>query len=405
MKKVVFRLIIPLGIIALALVLCQGLAKLKPQAERKTPPPKVPIVEVYEIQASRSAAVIKSTGTVEAARQVTVGPQVGGRVTMVAENLQPGGRFEKGDLIARIDGSQYAIAVRQQKSVLKAAELALKVEEGRQQIAEDEWKIIGDGRPRKEAELALRQPQLDSAKWNVKGAKSALDRARLDLGRTGIRAPFDAVVLERSVDVGQVLNAGSPVATLVGTDALWVRMAVPVARLEEVDIPGVNAQEGSPATVVQRLGEGSVIKKTGRVIRLVSRIDAQTRTAQVLIEIQKPFETTAESRIPLLPGAYVDVELAGKSEERVFELPRTALFDGGRSWVVDKDSKLVSRAVTVRWGDERRVFVTSKELQPGDRVMTTPLSLPMKGLKVQVGVPEANKPQEPPKQKLGEATP
>src|SRR5690606_18073524 len=114
---------------------------------------------------------------------------------------------------------------REQQSQVRKAESDLKLEHGRQEIAKQEWELIGDGRPASEADLPLRKPQLDSAKWNLDAAESSLKRARLNLSRTSIRAPMDAVVVSEQVERGQVVAPGFQIGSLMGVEQFWCASA------------------------------------------------------------------------------------------------------------------------------------------------------------------------------------
>ena len=97
--------------------------------------------------------------------------------------------------------------------------------------------------------------------------------------------------------------------------------------------------------------------------------------------VQDPFST--EYAIPLLPGAYVSVEISGREAGAVFVVPRVAVYDGNTVWLVDDESTLRRRTVTVRWGTPGEVYIDSG-LQDGERLVHSPLSNPIDGLRVTV---------------------
>lgn len=385
--KIVTRVVLPLAILGGAAVVARALFLVGPTAERKKPAPRVAAVEVVEVQPRDATASVRANGAVEAALRVDVVPQITGKVSWVSPSLVPGGRFDKGDTLLRIEAGDYALQVRQQRSAVDRARLDLKIEKGRGRIAEKEWALIGEGADEQEKELGLRKPHLDSAKSAVRSAKASLSRAKMDLGRTTLRAPFNATVVAEQVDVGQVVGPSSLLATLVGVDRLWVRVSVPMEQLADIHVPGVNAEEGSPAVVVNELGQERY-EWSGRVERLVSQLETETRTAQVIVAVDNPFDAP-DGGLPLLPGSYVTVEIEGKVKKDVFVVPRTALHEGQRIWVVGKDSMLRRRPVVVTWSSPEEVFVTG--LRPGDRVVTSPMSLPIDGMKVKIHTPEEKK--------------
>lgn len=389
MKKVILRFLLPAGITAAGLAVAVVLVVAAPSAERSEPSPTVARVEVVEAQPIVAPALIDATGVVSAAREVPITPEVNGKVVALADELIPGGRFTQGQILARIDRRDYELAVDQERSRVRQAELELELEQGRGAIAEREWALLGDGRDPDEARLALRKPQLDTAERNLEAARSGLERAELNLERTVLRAPFNAMVLSEDVEVGQLVGPTAPIARLVGTDEVWVQVSVPVERLPVLSIPGYGeAEQGSPATVVLDLG-GDEVTRRGEVIQLLGELDPETRTAQVLVSIDDPLRGGA---LPLLPGAFVHVTLEGAALSGVIEVPRQAVVDGDAVWIADADDRLARREVAIGWRTDEALYVTDG-LSRGDRIVTTPLSLPVEGMALAVqsqGTPVAD---------------
>ena len=123
-----------------------------------------------------------------------------------------GGLLKKGMNILQIDPLDYEIALAQKKSAVTDAEYALKLELGHQVVAKREWELLNGSQlgPDMEAELALRKPHLEKVRAALEAAEADLRTARLDLDRTRIVAPFNAMVRSKSVDIGsQVDTAGA----------------------------------------------------------------------------------------------------------------------------------------------------------------------------------------------------
>lgn len=361
-------------------VLCAGvLIASRPSAVRELPPASVAAVQVAPLVARALPASITATGAVTPARQVRLTAEVSGRIVEQSPNLIPGGRFRKGEVLARIDARDYRVAVAQQERAVQQAELDLELERNRGTVAEREWTLLGDAQ-RTDTSLALRKPQLRTAERALEAARAGLDQAKHNVERATLVAPFDAVVIEEAVDVGQVVGPATPVATLVGTGELWVQVSVPVEKLVGIDVPGYGADEGSPARVSQALGLGQSVTRDGRVKQLMGQLDPQTRTAQLLVEVRDPY---GQDGLPLLPGAWVEVGIQGRELADTWEVPRTALEEGAYVWVVDPENALRRRTVTIGWRTSETVIVT-QGFEDGDRLVTSPLTLPMDGAPVRV---------------------
>lgn len=380
MNNVVKRVLLPLGILVAAAASAGALVMSRPQAERTVPETQTPRVEVVEVQPEDIVAQIEATGVVQPAQQITLTPQVSGRVVWQSDTLLPGAKVEKGDVLARVDPTEYALLVEQAKSSVRTAEVELELERGRQRVAAKEWALLGEGRAADEAPLALRKPQLMAAEQALAAARSSLQQAELNLQRTYLVAPFNAVILDENIDQGQVVSPSTPVATLVGTDEVWVKVSLPVSQLPAIALPTEDTP-GSPARVEQRLGAGASVVRNGSIVQLMAQLDPQTRTAQVLVAVPNPMDTS-NGQLPLLPGAYVDVSIDGRILHDVMSVPRVALDGGEKVWVVEREGSLASRRVTIGWREAEDVIITDG-LEPGSRVVISPLALPIEGMRVE----------------------
>jgi len=215
-------------------------------------------------------------------------------------------------------------------------------------------------------------------------AQSTLEQARLQRERTVIRAPFNALVTEELVDVGQVVAGASRIATLVDSDIFWVRVELPVDRIESIEIPGLRgATQGSPVIIDQQTTPGHIVERGGRVVRLLSDLDPKGKMARLLVEVDNPLGSGKSDGegMPLLLGSYVAVKIRGPRVDGVITLPRRALRESGQVWVLDSDSKLQIRRVAVIWARDEDVFVRG-ELHDGEQVITSRIAAPVAGMRL-----------------------
>ena len=371
-SKALVPLLVVLAGFAVAVVLVMS----APETEAFVPERAVTTVRTQIVESEAFQAVVSASGVTSPAREVTVIPEVTGRLVSVSEALVPGGRVKAGDVLAVIDARDYELAVEQERGQVRSAELELELEAARQETAREEWAILGDGG--EPSPLVLRESQRAAAEMNLTSARSALARAELELERTIIRAPFNASVVEESVDAGQVVGQQTTIATLVGTDQLRVTLSVRLEDLALIELPE-GPGGGSQVTIRQRLRTGEQVERAGRVVGLVDRLDPQTRRAELLVLIDDPLDTS--SGLPLLPGASVDGEIRGRTAEGVVRVPRAVVYDGNAVWVVSPDSTLEKRVLVSVWGDDASLYVR-EGLSVGDALVTSRLSTPVAGTKV-----------------------
>ncbi|MEM0925214.1 MAG: HlyD family efflux transporter periplasmic adaptor subunit, partial [Planctomycetota bacterium] len=175
------------------------------------------LVTTTQVTRGSYAPILSVLGTVQPARDITLSPRLSGQVTSIAERFIPGGMVRENEVLLQIDPADYENALSIRKSELEQAQASLKIEEGRQSLAQKELKLLENTIDDTNRELVLRAPQLASIQAEVSAARAAVQRAQLELDRTKIFAPFDAQILTRSVNVGSQVSQGDNLARLVGT--------------------------------------------------------------------------------------------------------------------------------------------------------------------------------------------
>jgi RND family efflux transporter MFP subunit len=366
--QTLLRILLPIAILAGGGVAAKAIMARAPKVERQKTVAPPPLVELLRLEKGPAVANVQAAGVARAANEVTLIPEVGGRVTFVSDALVPGGRVKKGALLVRIDAREYQLALEQQKGALRSAELEVELEQQRGRLAEYEWKVLGSDEAA--PPTVSRESQQAAAQENVQSTKSSVARAQLNLARTGLTAPFDATVVSESVDVGQVVSPGTQMAHLIGTEQLRVVVSVAVEELDLISVPGSSGEQGPEAKVVHELSQGRKIERLGRVTRLIERLDDRTRRAQLIVTVDDPLNP--EKGLPLMPGAPVEVSIQGRSFEGVFKIPREAVQDGNVVWIAN-DLTLSRRELTIAWGDEEWVYATAG-VEPGDSLVLTRLS-------------------------------
>lgn len=346
--------------------------------ERQEPEPTVLTVDTVTVELKPSTVVVQGSGSVRAARILPLSAQVSGVITECAPQLEPGGRFQAGAVLARIDARDYTLAVAQEAARVQQAELDFRLAQERQTAAQREWELLGNTGDA--PELASRKPQLEAAQLALESAKAGQERAELNLSRTVLRTPFAAMVQSEDLEEGQLVGPGQPVMTLIGTDEFWVRVSVPAARLDDIVLPDQAQDTQSLATVRYRPAPDKVIERDAIVKRLEATLDAQARTASLLISISDPLKTEG---MPILPGAYVDVDIQGQQRENIARLPDSALINGNTVLIATAENTLEERPVELGWRHGSDVFITAG-LSNGEKVITTPISFPIVGTPLNV---------------------
>ncbi|MBA2663304.1 MAG: efflux RND transporter periplasmic adaptor subunit [Bradymonadaceae bacterium] len=380
LKKIVLQAVLPLIIIAAALATAVTLVQSRPEPQRAAPGSEGILVQTATAARSMHRMDVAVRGAVTASRQVSLQSQLAGRVVWMHPELQIGGFVKEGEVLLRIEARDYEIAAEESKTVVDQARAQLAIEEGQQVIAQREWALFAND-SRSGADdpgLALRKPQLKMAESSVKAAEARQKRTQLDLSRTVVRAPFNGFVQAIAVELGQLVNNQSQMATLVGTDTVWVSASVPIERLAAIEIPG------SQAIIRQDTGSHTV-ERPGKVVRLLGDLDPVGRMARVLIEVEDPFdlkkEASAKAKLPLLVRAFVEVAIEGSESRELIEIPRRNVHNGDTVYVVESDGTLGLRPVAIVWRTSDSVLI-EEGLSAGERYVTSSIAAPMQGMKL-----------------------
>ncbi len=379
------KYIITFVIFMLAIGAAVGLYQTSPKTKKTRPARPVPLVQTTEMRPGIEDVFIEAFGTVIPSRQVTLQSEVEGRIVSQNPELIPGGLIKRDDMVIRIDPVDYELTVIEYKAALEEAVFELDLEEGKQVIAEREWKLLENEISSTDAgkSLALREPHLRLVKAKVDKAKSKLATAELALQRTSIKSPFNAVVIEEFVDEGQLVSTQTPLATLAGTDQYRVQVSIPVSVLHRISFSSETGQANSPAQIISEQGNGSPVVRHGQVLKIMGDLDSEGRMARLLIAIDDPLNLKNPKQIKemILLGSYVKVLINAGTFDNIYSVPRQALREGDVIWIKDNDSKLQIRKVKIVWRRKDNVLVNA-DLKPGDTLILSRLQSPLPGMTV-----------------------
>ncbi|MGD2121693.1 MAG: efflux RND transporter periplasmic adaptor subunit [Gemmatimonadota bacterium] len=385
-------------------ILMLGSRKAPPRA---APTIRAPSVVTAGIQGLEGPLKVRGSGTVRPKAEIDLAPQVGGRVSYVSPSLVSGGRVAKGELLVRLEDSDYANAVLQARaqvaqdsvSILQALEEARIAEAEYRQFLQRQRRMAPPasalGAEPEEllpaSPLTLREPQVQAAEASLARSEAQLADAELALSRIDLRSPFDGVVRSESVDVGAYANPGQSLARLLSTEEVEVK--IPLSDDDASLLPGIwesgtSAGPGLPAVVLVDFGQ-SRYRWNGYVHRVEAALDEETRTIDVVVRVSNPFQggealdersNEGNETPPLLIGQFVDVEMDGRVGDYLV-VPRTAVRPGNEVWVVD-DGTIRIVPVQVLQLSEGQAFVAGA-LEAGQRVVVEGIDLATEGMTVQ----------------------
>lgn len=353
----------------------------EPVAQRETATKRNPmLVETFTVTRQNHRPSINVLGRVEPAREVMLRPRITGEVIRIAENFEPGGMVKAGTSLVELDSADFEIALAVRKSELQQAEADLAIEKGRQQVARQEFALTGQELESSQRALVLREPQLKTVLARLKATEAAVAQAQLDLDRTSIKAPFDAQVIERMVNLGSQVEQGDVMAHLIGVEEYWVIAMVPLSQLKWIQFPAEGV-EPSHATIRKRGIWEDGQERHGRVQRFIGTLDQQTRLARILISVDDPLGLDGYGDAPaLVLDAIVQTVIEGRLMENVVRLDRDYLRQNDTVWVMQNEQLSIRKAEVI-FRDAQYAYIRSG-LEDGDAVVKTSLSRVREGARL-----------------------
>ena len=334
-------------------------------------------VEVAQAERTQLAENVSLVGSLRAKEQVDVAPKVGGRLVELRVDL--GDTVRAGQLIARLEDGELQQQVRHAEAALQVSQAGVaqreaelenqKLETERHQSLERDGIISSQQAAQVQTQVRVAEAQVQLARAQTVQAEAFLEELRIRLSQTQVFSPIAGVVGRRYVDQGALLGANDAIVLVINL----VRM-VTVVNVPEREL--VKVQVNDAATVaVDALGGEEMM---GRVVRISPLLDAQTRTAEVEIEI-----ANTESRLKAEMFARVDLNLT-LQREAVF-VPRQALvYRGGEPGVFVVDSEVARfQSVLIGVADADRIEAV-EGIDPGQLVVTRGANLLQNGDRIQV---------------------
>ncbi len=375
--KIIFHSVITIVIIASGIAGFKVLSSSRPALARQQVEVSLPMVRTIGTLAGDVKMTLTGQGTVHPVSEIQLIPEVGGRITDVSPSLINGGTFKAGERLLKIESTDYEIAVTLAEAGVKEAQSQYELARQGAEAAKGEWRQLHPGT--EPPSLVAKKPQLEAAKASLDAQKGALERARLDLKRTEIVAPFDGRVRAESVDPGQFVVPGQPLATLYCTDAAEIVVPMDDSVLNWFAVPGFtcDGDADTPVTVSADVA-GRKCTWQGHVARAEGQIDEKTRMINVVVRVESPYAT----RPPLAIGQFVEVRIEGFTLPDATIIPRAAMHGKDTVWAVSpEDNRLYFRTVDIARMDQRGVVIRSG-LEPGDQVVVSPLKAVTDGMRV-----------------------
>ena len=376
-KKQIIHLVLAVSLLLIGILGFKALTASREEIHRSRPVEVLPLVRVITARTGSRTVSLTSQGTVRPVREIEMVSEVKGKVVHISPMLIDGGIFNKGDILLRIDPADYEIAVTLAKARVKDSESKFQLAREEADVACQEWQeLYGFGKI--PPPLVAKKPQLAASLARLTADKADLEKARLNLRRTMLMAPFNGRVSQKQVDIGQYVSPGQSLAKLFSTGAAEIVLPMEDKDLFWFKVPGFTTTErqGALAQIIAEVA-GRNLNWSGRVVRTQGKLDERTRMINVIVRVEKPYA----NRPPLAMGLFVSVTINGKTLEEAALLPRSALREKQVVWVVDDKGRLQFRHVDVARISTHGVLIR-KGIREGEKVVVSFLEAVTDGMRV-----------------------
>ena len=428
--------LISLAIIGGAIVIAAFLIFLRPSPEERPPDQRAPLVQTVPVDIRTGRLTVEGSGTVQAREELVLAAEIPGKLVYVSPNLIEGRAVSRGEVLFRIDPSDYrnqvatarADVAQQGVAVLEAEEEAALAEREYARFQEREerraanpfagvdaddfaaqilppaW--LADAAQSETAEapregapnsLTLRLPQLQAAQAALQRARAQLGDAQLALGRTTVRAPFAGLVRSENASRGSYVSPGQSLAEIVASGTFDV--VVPLTQREAALVPGLWDRTGEriEASVFAEYG-GQRYRWQAYVDRADPVLNPETRTIDIFLRVANPMQrgrlaaeqpdgeagaqnAGAATGPPLLVGSFVQVAIDGLALERYAAIPIAALRPGNEVWLA-RDGRLRTVAVDVLQRTDTEVFIRAAPFGRDAQVIVGDIGVATDGMRI-----------------------
>lgn len=322
-------------------------------SEKKAPPP-IPVM-MAKAESRDLALTLELTGRAEAFESVSLKARVDGQVQSVS--FAEGKHVSQGEVLLRLDPADYEARLRQ-------AEAALARDQAQFVKAQADVERALSLKARgflSDAGVDTARAAAVGAEATVKADRAALDLARLQLGYTTVRAPFDGVVGARLVFPGTAVKANDTTLAVVNrVRPILVTFSVPEKYLPQLRTAARSKQDAIKVSV-----PGDKTAMTGAIRFVDNAVDTTTGTVQLKAQLANQGEK-------LSPGQFVDVSLAIEMLKGATTIPAEAVQQGpdGSFVYVVRDDLSVELRKLVLTATQRGLATVKEGLKPGETVVT-----------------------------------
>lgn len=382
LSKVV-RIVLPVLVLGIGIAGYWNLSE-EPEEEKSPPAKKQAIrTKITTLHTQDYQIIIAANGIVQPHNEISLSAQVSGTITKISPALEAGSFFSEGEVLIAIDDRDYktalAIAEAQHLSAKSALQLAtLNYERMLEGYREPSVAVVT------KAEVDQAFSVRAQAEAELESSEAQIDRAKLDLDRTTIRAPFDGRVRQKDVGLGQTVGPGTPLGVIFAVDYAEVRLPIAGRDLRHLTLPELDTDPPLDVELRDAISEDSETIWQAHIVRTDGVLDENSLELYAIARIDDPFGRQSGNP-PLHIGQPVVGLIGGRLLKDVIALPRGAVRQLDQVVLIDEKTLTLSKlTVAPIWSDEKFVIVRDPAIRDGAILATTQLVYAPEGAEIEI---------------------
>ena len=293
---------------------------------------------------------LTSRGVAEAGEELTLTSDIEGKVIEISNKFTVGSVVKKGTILLKVDDSDLQDNLIVAKARVAQAEASLAQELVRAEQALINWDELGyEEAP---SDLVLRKPQMRQEQAALDSAIAQVELAKRQLQRVNLIAPFDAIVAERTVSLGERANRGREIGRLISTDYSTISLAISAAEqhhlLEDI--------HGGKVTFQNALIRENSPEWSGYIQNREPEVDPTSKQLHLIARMVDPYSLNQETTQTLPVGQPVTAKIQGKNLKNVYIVPKSALRGPNKIHIMDTDNNLQPLEITPLLTDEENII-------------------------------------------------
>ncbi len=369
------QIILPIAVLVGGIGLAAGFSAMKKPPEEKPLQDTRPLVAAQPVHLDAITLDVKSYGIVQPKDRTELIAQVSGQVISVAGQFVEGAFVKQGDILARIDPNDYEADLIEAHAGLAQASSALEIERAQAHVAKAEWeRIKADSSDITASALYLRKPQLAEKMARYRSAQASVKRAKRNLERTYIKAPYDAIINARSISLGSVVNPGNSFGSLSATSVAEVRLPVADKELQYLNNGGIGA-----TVLFSAQFAGKETTWQAEVVRSEGVIDKKSRMSYLVAQLPTPYANKTQ---PLRFGSYVNASIEGRAVNNAIVVPHH-LVKENKIAILNDDLTLSFKTLNII-REQNGMVIADQGLNEGEQLITSALEYPTEGMAVKI---------------------